>query len=170
MGRQKSIKQTANQEAWAELDAVDGGNGPRLVIPRNLFWHENYRRMSYSARALLWEVASDYSGGNNGYLSAEWRKMKELGWGSDNTVREALAELVHYGWLVQTQIGGRDHKPNLYGITWRKLNRRANQPLALIADSEFDHPLGTYKQPREPYQKPKGKTPQQILSAVKDAA
>jgi hypothetical protein len=157
MGRQKEIKRTANQEAWAELDAADGGKGARLVIPNALLQHPNYRRMSYPAKAVLWDICSDYDGKNNGYLSAEWSKFKNYGWGSHHTMRDAIAEVLYYGWLVLTQIGGRDHRPNLYGVTWRKLNRRQGQPLHIPSDCSFERPSSQWKQPREQYVKPRKK-------------
>lgn len=154
MGRQKEVKRTANQAAWAELDAIDGGRGARLVVPAALLRHPNYTRMSYSAKAALWDIAADYDGANNGYLSAEWNKMRELGWGSEHTLRDAIAELTHFGWLFKTQVGGRDHRPNLYALTWRKLNRRAEQPLPIPSESDYARPLSTWKDERGLYVKP----------------
>jgi hypothetical protein len=155
MGMQKAIKRTANQEAWEELDAADGGKGARLVIPIVLLQHPNYRRMSYAAKAVLWDICSDYNGSNNGYLSAEWSKFKNYGWGSHHTMRDAIAEVIYYGWLVQTQVGGRDHRPNLFGLTWRKLNRRTTQPLHIPSDCDFVRPSSHWKQPRARYVKPR---------------
>lgn len=155
MGRQKSIKRSANQEAWAEIDSFEGEKGNVICTPGRLYRHVNYRRMRPSAKAVLWDIVAEYDGTNNGYLSAEWNKMQDCGWGSEHTVREAIAELLHYGWLVKTQIGGRDHRPNLYGITWRKLNQRQGKLLPIPADCDYSRPLATYRGEKEKYTKAK---------------
>ena len=50
-----------------------------------------YRALGYPARALLIDIARQYTGSNNGRLVACARYLKPLGWNSNDTVSRALA-------------------------------------------------------------------------------
>jgi hypothetical protein len=48
--------------------------------------------------------------------------MKKQGWKSKQTLYLAINELLHYGWLVRTRIGGLNKTPNLYAITFHSID------------------------------------------------
>lgn len=160
MGRSKAkaIKHSIRAAAWDELNESDGGKGYRLVVPNVILNHPNYRRLSFAGKAVVWDIAAEYTGHNNGYLSATRNEMIERNWPSPATLQRAINEAIHYGILFQTQQGGRNKVPNLYAITWRKVNHRDKQPLHMVPEWAYAKPLSTWKEPREPLNAPVRKT------------
>lgn len=88
-----------------------------LVVIRSAKW----RALSYAARALLVDVAAQYSGANNGNLCASLMVLRPLGWRSQTTVTRAVHELVRTGFLQVARYGSR-HRCALYALTWRGLD------------------------------------------------
>lgn len=79
--------------------------------------HENFYRLSNSAKALLFELLGQYRGNNNGDLCCAWGLLKKRGWRSRATIERARNELLKSGWIVLTRLGGRN-KANLYALTF----------------------------------------------------
>ena len=79
--------------------------------------HENFYRLSNSAKALLFELLGQYRGNNNGDLCSAWGLLKDRGWRSRATIERARDELLKTGWIVLTRQGGRN-KANLYALTF----------------------------------------------------
>jgi len=80
-----------------------------------------YIALSHPAKALLVDVAMQYSGTNNGDLAITLSMMKKRGWRSNSTLRRALDALVEAEWLMLTRQGGR-HKCSLYALTWESID------------------------------------------------
>lgn len=94
-------------------------------IPRRVMEHPDYIALSYSAKALLFELAYQYRGKNNGDLTAAWAPMKARGWKSKATLSGALEELLDAG-LVSCTRQGRFVNPggvcSLYALTWQPID------------------------------------------------
>jgi hypothetical protein len=71
--------------------------------------------------ALLVDLSQQFTGSNNGDLSAAPKILQPFGWRSRGTVDDALVELVALGFLVQTRQGGRN-RCSLYAVTWRGID------------------------------------------------
>jgi hypothetical protein len=108
---------------WAD---VDGGQA--FIIPLTLLRHPNFVRLSAKACKLVLDLGRQYSGFNNGYLSAAFSILGPMGWGSDSTIREAVAECLHYGLIIKTRQGGRN-RCNLFALTWWRIHSREGKPL-----------------------------------------
>jgi hypothetical protein len=96
--------------------------GRFVALPHHCLNHENYIRMNDKAKVLVVNVALQYNGGNNGDLCIAFSMMKKQGWRSKQTLYLAINELLHYGWLVRTRIGGLNKTPNLYAITFHPID------------------------------------------------
>src|SRR6185503_15120600 len=81
---------------------------------------------------LVLDLGRQYSGFNNGYLSAALSILKPLGWRSEATVREAVAECLHYCLIQKTRQGGRN-RCNLFALTWWKIHQKEGRPLDMKA-------------------------------------
>lgn len=79
--------------------------------------HWNFRARSVHAKALLFELLSQYNGRNNGDLCCAWGLVKDRGLGSRRTVQAAEKELERSGWSYRTRQGGRN-QANLYALTF----------------------------------------------------
>jgi hypothetical protein len=110
---------------WREIDG-----GMAFIIPLSLLRHPNLRRSSPYTCKLLFDLGTQYTGFNNGYLCASWALMQHQGWNSPTTLHKAVAEAEHYRFLERTQQGGKN-KPNLHALSWRKIDAKPGQPLEL---------------------------------------
>ncbi|WP_407352031.1 hypothetical protein [Luteimonas sp. R10] len=108
---------------WNDIDG-----GAAFVIPYTLLRHPNFTRLSAFGNKLIMDLARQYSGFNNGYLCTAWALMKQAGWRSEDTVRNAMQELEHYRLIERTQQGGRN-RPNLHALTWRRIDEKKDLPL-----------------------------------------
>jgi|GEM_PF-2123802 len=84
---------------------------------------EAYLALSYVERALLFEMARQYNGFNNGTLRCSLKKMKSRGFVSSGTLHRAKNVLIAAGFLYETCMGYRPNKASLYAISWRPLDR-----------------------------------------------
>lgn len=78
---------------------------------------DNYRGLSFKARALLLDLGSQFNGHNNGDLCATWSMMRKLGWRSKDTLQRAISELIAAGMIELTRQGGMQF-PSLYAYSW----------------------------------------------------
>ena len=125
--------------------------GGFFPMPHAVLRSESFGLLSPYALKLLFDLAAQYRGDNNGDLCVAWTLMKPRNWRSRDTLGKALKELVAGGWIALTRQGGR-HQPNLYGLTFFALDD--NDKLD-IKSSGF--PRGAWRQP-EPSTKIKSVT------------
>lgn len=104
---------------------VDGGRG--FVTPYTLLQHPNFIRLSPAGVKLIFDLARQYTGFNNGYLSAAKSLLGKVGWKSETTIREAVKECEHYRLIVLSRQGGRN-RCNLYALTWQRIDEKPKEP------------------------------------------
>lgn len=90
--------------------------GSFLALPHHFLKHHKFGNLSGNAVKLLIEVIMNFSGFNNGDLSAPYSKLKYRGWKSKGTLSRAIKELLDTGFLIKTRQGGK-HKCSLYGFS-----------------------------------------------------
>lgn len=76
-------------------------------LPHTVIHSKEYRGLSHTARSLLFDVAAQYNGLNNGKLVACSRYLRPLGWRSNDSIYRALKLLTISGILIQTRQGMR---------------------------------------------------------------
>jgi hypothetical protein len=76
--------------------------------------------------------------------------LKRYGWTSPDTVTWALRELRHYGFLLLTRQGGL-HGPSLFALTWRAIDECDGK---LTCAQPGNLAPGTWKEPRDRFQRP----------------
>lgn len=79
--------------------------GRFTALPHYVIHSQEYRALSFSARSLLFDIAAQYNGTNNGKLVACEKYLKPLGWNSNGTISKAIKDLVASGLLIQTRQG-----------------------------------------------------------------
>ncbi len=109
------------------------GNSPFLNIPHSVLSSDAYRALDGWDVKLLVDIARQFTGFNNGDLSAVWSQLQQQGWNSKGTLHKSLKKLQDVGLILQTRQGGRN-RCSLYAISWRaideckgKLDIRATQ-------------------------------------------
>ena len=73
----------------------DKRDGSRfLSLPLVVLESDGYRRAGHPARALLVDIAMQYTGHNNGKLTACAKYLKAKGWRSNDTIVRARRDLL----------------------------------------------------------------------------
>ena len=111
-----------------------GGTHRFLALPDVVTKSDAWGALSGNAVKFIVEIARQFSGANNGDLSAPWSKMKRRGFRSKSTLYEAGREATAAGFVVVTRQGGRHRTCTLYGITWKPVDDCAGK---------HDHPVET---------------------------
>jgi hypothetical protein len=78
--------------------------------------HSSVRLLLLIARQLT--VSVTWSKGNNGHLSAAFSECKKRGFGSEHTLRDAIAELISHGFIYRTRSHGANGAWAHYAVTW----------------------------------------------------
>jgi len=97
--------------------------GRFLAVPHRVIRSKAYQQLSHTAARLLWDIAGQYMGRNNGQLRAGYGPMSEIGWKSAGTLHKARQELMNAGFIYQTVMGYRPNKASWYAITWQPLDK-----------------------------------------------
>lgn len=92
-------------------------------LPHSVIFSVGFRKLNHAARALLFDIAGQYNGKNNGALVACSKYLKPLGWNSNDTITKALKQLEENGLLIKTKQGMRPPmaQPSLYALGWLDL-------------------------------------------------
>lgn len=116
--------------------------GRFILVPVTVMESAVYKALGSSARALLWDIASQYKGDNNGRLLAGWTFMsEERGWRGTHTLQRAKVELLESESLVvETRIGMRPNKSAWFACTWWPLDWTPQMEMP-----EQSFPRGAYK-------------------------
>lgn len=93
-------------------------SGTFLAIPHAVMDSQAWRLCRGTAIKLLFDIARQYRGNNNGDLCASEGLVP--GYASETRAR-ALRELCHYGLLIKTRQGGL-HQSCLYALSWRPID------------------------------------------------
>ncbi|HAE99931.1 MAG TPA: hypothetical protein DCO68_03130 [Methylophilaceae bacterium] len=80
-------------------------SGRWTALPHVVIHSQEYRKLGYAARALLFDIAAQYNASNNGKLVCCMKYLKPLGWNSNDTITRGLRELIASGLLIQTRQG-----------------------------------------------------------------
>jgi hypothetical protein len=120
-------------------DKRDGGQF--LAVPFIVLNGRAYIELNAHAKMLLWDIAAQYKGNNNGDLCAAWKFMKARGWKSEDTLNKAKRELLASGLIAETRKGARPNKATLYGLTWCDLDDCGGK----LDISQNGFPRGAYR-------------------------
>jgi hypothetical protein len=96
--------------------------GQHLAVPGAVLHSLAFVGLSAHAVKLLFDMAAQFKGNNNGDLCAAWKVMQKRGWKSEDTLNKAKKELVAAKMIAETRKGGFPNRTTLYGLTWFKLD------------------------------------------------
>jgi len=97
--------------------------GGFLAVPWSVLDSPAYIALSVHAKALLFDVARQLTGHNNGSLLCSRTKLAPRGWTSNDMISKSKRELIEAGFLHETVMGQRPNKASWYAVTWQVLDR-----------------------------------------------
>src|SRR5450759_3389859 len=83
-----------------------------------------YADLPFSAQALLLLIARQLTKDNNGHLQAACKWCNRYGFGSEHTLRDAIAELISHGFIYRTRSHGANGAWARYAVTWLSITKR----------------------------------------------
>lgn len=106
------------------MDPLSKRKKRRFVgIPYNVASSSQFCGLSCYATRLLVDLLHQYTGKNNGQLSACWTLMEKRGWKSRGTLHRAFKELKDKGFVVVTRQGMKiKGYATLCAVTWDPIN------------------------------------------------
>jgi hypothetical protein len=119
--------------------------GAFAALPHVVLESPGYRMASHTARSLLIDIAMQYTGSNNGKLTACEKYLKPKGWRSNDTVVRARRELINCGLLIETRKGGFPNTSVWFALSWQVLD----QARGLDIDAKR-YRSGEYMRPEKP--------------------
>ena len=91
-------------------------------MPHVVIDSPSYQALGFAARALLIDIARQYTGSNNGRLVACAKAMRPRGWNSNGTISRALVQLKATGLLIETRMGMRPNRAAWIALGWVSLD------------------------------------------------
>lgn len=115
-----------DQDEAKRRRAIDrpGTKHPFFALEHRVIDSPAYADLSFSARALLDVIGRQLTRDNNGHLQATFAWCKRYGFGSEHTLREAIAELISHGFIYRTRSHGANGAWARYAVTWLGIRKR----------------------------------------------
>lgn len=126
-------------------------SGAFIPLPVSVLNHQNFYGLSPKAVKMLIDLCAQLrfkKGGtiNNGDLCATFSLMCVRGWRSEETMTNALDELLHFGFVTLTRQGGRN-TCSLYAVTWWAIDGCGGK----LDVNETRIPSNDWRNEREPF-------------------
>lgn len=96
---------------------------PFVMLEHRILDSEAFADMRPSSQILLVLMNRQFNGLNNGHISASFGLVKRYGFGSDNTLKSAIAELRAHGFIFKTRSHGANGQWAKYALTWIPLSQ-----------------------------------------------
>jgi hypothetical protein len=93
-----------------------------LQVPHPVMNSPAYCSLSAIAVKMLFDLAVQYKGKNNGDLVATMSFMETRNWNSNAQIKKAINELLDKSLIVLTRQGRRPRVASLYALTWRPID------------------------------------------------
>ncbi len=96
---------------------------PYVAIQHRIIDSPAYADLGFAARNLIDLMARQLTRDNNGHLQATFTWCKRYGFGSEHTLRAAIADLVSHGFIFKTRSHGANGAWARYALTWLPINK-----------------------------------------------
>jgi hypothetical protein len=97
---------------------------PFIAIEHRIIDSAAYADLGFAARELLVLLARQLTRDNNGHLQATYAWCKRYGFGSEHTVRAAIADCIAHGFVYRTRSHGANKAWARYCLTWLAVTKR----------------------------------------------
>ncbi|UXI01125.1 hypothetical protein [Photobacterium sp. TY1-4] len=86
-----------------------------------IFDHEDYQSLSHSAQSLLWLLARQYNGFNNGSLTLALSVVGKWGW-KKKLLQKCRDELIAKDWIRISRTPAFPKQRTLYALSWQPID------------------------------------------------
>lgn len=97
---------------------------PYAAIEHRVIDSAAYADLSFSARSLLQLIVRQLTKDNNGHLQAAFAWCSRYGFGSEHTLRTAIADLISHGFIYRTRSHGANGAWAQYAVTWLPIKQK----------------------------------------------
>ena len=97
---------------------------PYAAIDHRVVDSQAYADMTFSACSLLLIMARQLTKTNNGHLQASFSYCGPRGFGSEHTLRDAIADLLRHGFIYRTSSHGANKAWAKYAVTWLSITKK----------------------------------------------
>lgn len=80
--------------------------------------------LGFAAKTLLLLLARQLTKDNNGHLQATYGYCRRYGYGSEHTLKKAIADLIGHGFVYRTRSWGANQAWARYALTWLPIKKR----------------------------------------------
>lgn len=94
------------------------------AIEHRVIDSDAFKHLSFSAKTLLLLLARQLKQDNNGHLQASFSWCQQYGFGSEHTLKKAIAELIAHGLIYRTRSHGANGAWARYAVTWLPIKKR----------------------------------------------
>ena len=122
---------------------------PYAAIEHRVIDSPAYAALSFSAQALLVILVRQLTKDNNGHLQASFKYCQLHGFGSEHTLKKAIAELIAHGFIYRTLSHGANGAWARYAVTWLSITKKDGLFLASFKPYAWREWKPTDKQPAE---------------------
>jgi hypothetical protein len=95
---------------------------PFVPFPVDVLRSAEFVGLSDAAKALLFDLVEQYTGGNNGRLTPSWTAMQRRGWGGQHKLIRAKREILATSFCILTRKGKPPQTAEWLGFTWWRLD------------------------------------------------
>jgi hypothetical protein len=110
---------------------------PYAAIDHRVIDSPAYAGLSFSACSLMLIMARQLTKTNNGHLQASFAWCNKRGFGSEHTLREAIADLIAHGFIYRTRSHGANKAWAKYAVTWLPITDKKDLFLAGFKPCEW---------------------------------
>ncbi|GAA4881588.1 hypothetical protein GCM10023333_14640 [Ferrimonas pelagia] len=120
---------SARHKTKVQLPGDKGKKSKFAQVLKIILSHPDYLALSKPAQALLWEVAAQYNGHNNGELLLTHAYFGSRGW-TKPALKKARDELLNADWLrlASCPLSRKGSEPLRYALSWKPLDLEIEQP------------------------------------------
>ena len=101
-----------------------GSTHPYAAIDHRIIDSPAFADMSSSSVRLLLVMTRQLTKDNNGQLNAAFKFCQSRGFGSEHTLRDAIADLIAHGFIYRTRSHGANGAWARYAVTWLPIKSR----------------------------------------------
>jgi hypothetical protein len=118
------------------LEAI---GGLYSAIPHAVLDSVAFMGATHPAKALLFDLMRQHSGGNNGHLQLSFGWLEKRGWKSRDVIQRAKSELITRSLIIQSRQGGLNIGASRYAVTWLSISNFIGLDIAAR-----NYPLGAW--------------------------